>query len=59
LVQVVVRLALAEARQGLEQVENQLADLQEQMGLLLDLPTCTRLELVEPSPRRTLFERAP
>jgi outer membrane protein TolC len=43
-----VRLALAEARQGLQQVDNQLADLQEQMDLLLDLPTCTRLELVEP-----------
>src|SRR5262249_39420846 len=43
-----VRLALAEARQGLQQVEGQLADLQEQMNLLLDLPPCTRLELVEP-----------
>jgi outer membrane protein TolC len=43
-----VRLALAEAQQGLQQVENQLADLQEQMNLLLDLPPCTRLELVEP-----------
>src|SRR5262249_15438110 len=43
-----LRLALAEARQALGQVESQLADLQEQMNLLLDLPTCTRLELVEP-----------
>jgi outer membrane protein TolC len=43
------RLALAEARQGLGQVESQLADLQEQMNLLLDLPVCTRLELVEPA----------
>jgi outer membrane protein TolC len=43
-----VRLALAEARQGLQQVDNQLADLQEQMDLLLDLPPCTTLELVEP-----------
>jgi outer membrane protein TolC len=43
-----VRLALLEARQGLQQVDAQLADLQEQMDLLLDLPTCTRLELVEP-----------
>jgi outer membrane protein TolC len=43
-----LRLALAEARQGLGQVENQLGDLQEQMNLLLDLPLCTRLELVEP-----------
>jgi outer membrane protein TolC len=43
-----VRLALVEGRQGLQQVDAQLADLQEQMDLLLDLPTCTRLELVEP-----------
>jgi outer membrane protein TolC len=43
-----VRLALAEARQGLQQAEAQLADLQEQMDLLLDLPVCTQLELVEP-----------
>jgi outer membrane protein TolC len=43
-----VRLALVEGRQALQQVDNQLADLQEQMDLLLDLPTCTRLELVEP-----------
>jgi outer membrane protein TolC len=43
-----LRLALAEARQGLGQVESQLADLQEQMNLLLDLPVCTRLDLVEP-----------
>jgi outer membrane protein TolC len=44
-----LRLALAEARQGLGQAESQLADLQEQMNLLLDLPLCTRLELVEPA----------
>jgi outer membrane protein TolC len=44
-----LRLALAEARQGLGQVESQLADLQEQMDLLLDLPVCTKLELVEPT----------
>ena len=44
-----VRLALAEARQGLQQVEAQLVDLQEQMNLLLDQSTCTRLELVEPA----------
>ncbi|HEX5272065.1 MAG TPA: TolC family protein [Gemmataceae bacterium] len=43
-----VRLALAEARQAVQQVDAQLADLQEQMDLLLDLPTCTLLELVEP-----------
>jgi outer membrane protein len=49
-----VRLALVEGRQALKQVENQLADLQEQMDLLLDLPTCTRLALVEP-PVPTVF----
>jgi outer membrane protein TolC len=43
-----VRLALAEARQALQKVEAQLADLQEQMNLLLDQPPCTALELVEP-----------
>jgi outer membrane protein TolC len=43
-----VRLALAEARQGLQQVDNQIASLQEQMNLLLDQPPCTPLELVEP-----------
>jgi outer membrane protein TolC len=37
-----------EARQGLGQVEKQLADLQEQMNGLLDLPLCTILELAEP-----------
>lgn len=43
-----LRLALAEARQALQQAEAQLADLQEQMNLLLDQPPCTVLELVEP-----------
>ncbi len=43
-----VRLALAEAREALQQVDNQLLDLQEQMDLLLDLPTGTQLELVDP-----------
>jgi outer membrane protein TolC len=42
------RTALVEARQGLQQVENQIADLQEQMNGLLDLPLCTTLDLVEP-----------
>jgi outer membrane protein TolC len=46
---VAVRLALAEAQQALQQAEGQLADLQEQMNLLLDQPTCTQLELVEPA----------
>jgi outer membrane protein TolC len=44
-----VRLALAEGRQALQKVEAQLADLQEQMNLLLDQPPCTVLELVEPA----------
>src|SRR5262249_425649 len=43
-----VRLALAEGRHALQQGDAQLPALQEQMGFLLDLPTCPRLELVEP-----------
>jgi outer membrane protein TolC len=42
------RLALLETRQGLQQVDAQLADLQAQLNDLLDLPPCTKLELVEP-----------
>jgi outer membrane protein len=42
------KIALGEARQGLQQVNAQIADLQEQMNALLDLPPCTILELVEP-----------
>jgi outer membrane protein TolC len=42
------RLALAGARQGLQQVSKQASDLQEQLDALLDLPLCTKLELVEP-----------
>jgi outer membrane protein TolC len=42
------RIALVEARQGLQQVNQQIADLQEKMNALLDLPLCTNLELVEP-----------
>ncbi len=42
------RLALQEARQGLNQVENQIADLEAQLNALLDQPVCTKLELVEP-----------
>jgi outer membrane protein TolC len=30
-------------------VSNQIADLQEQLAILLDLPTCTQFELVEPA----------
>jgi outer membrane protein TolC len=42
------RLALQEARQGLNAVENQVADLEAQLNALLDQPACTHLELVEP-----------
>src|SRR5262249_14889341 len=42
------RMAWVEARQALQQVEKQIADLQEQLNGLLDLPLCTTLELVEP-----------
>src|SRR5262249_50054597 len=40
--------AAVEARQALQQVEKQVADLQEQMNGRLGLPLCTALELVEP-----------
>src|SRR5208282_605738 len=42
------RIALVEGGQALQEVNNQLADLKEQLSLLLDIPTCTTLELVEP-----------
>ena len=42
------RTALLEAKQALQQVGSQDADLQEQLNGLLDLPPCTVLELVEP-----------
>jgi outer membrane protein TolC len=42
------RTALVEARQALQQVDKQVADLQEQLNGLLDLPLCTQLDLVEP-----------
>jgi outer membrane protein TolC len=43
------RTALLEAQQGLQQVNKQIADLQEQLNALVDLPLCTTLELVEPA----------
>jgi outer membrane protein len=49
------RLALAEARQGLQQVTKQAADLQEQLNGLLGLPLCTKLELVEPPVPKVTF----
>ncbi len=42
------RTALVEARQALQLVDKQIADVQEQLNGLLDLPLCTILELVEP-----------
>jgi outer membrane protein TolC len=42
------RTALVEGKQGLLEVSNQIAGLQEQLAILLDLPTCTQFELVEP-----------
>jgi outer membrane protein len=42
------RTAFLEARQALQQVNVQFADLQEQLNILLDLPPCTVLELIEP-----------
>jgi outer membrane protein TolC len=43
------RIALVETKQALEAVDKQIADLQEQLNSLLDLPLCTTLELVEPT----------
>ncbi len=43
------RAALIEARQAVQQVDKQVADLQEQLNGLLGLPLCTALELVEPA----------
>jgi outer membrane protein TolC len=43
------RTALVEAQQGVQQVNKQVQDLQEQLNGLLDLPLCTTLELVEPA----------
>jgi outer membrane protein TolC len=42
------RAALVEGQQALQEVSNQIADLQEQLAILLDLPTCTQFELVAP-----------
>jgi outer membrane protein len=42
------RTALVESEQALQQVDVQVADLQEQFDILLELPTCTVLELIEP-----------
>ena len=42
------RTALVEARQAVQEVDRQAADLQAQLDDLLDLPSCTTLDLVEP-----------
>ena len=42
------RIALVEGQQSLQQVEHQLAELQEQLAILLELPTCTQFDLIEP-----------
>jgi outer membrane protein len=42
------RTDLVQGKQGLQEASNQMADLQEQLAILLDLPTCTQFELVEP-----------
>jgi outer membrane protein TolC len=46
---VALRTALLETRQGLSAITYQIADLEEQLDILLDLPTCTKLELIEPA----------
>jgi outer membrane protein TolC len=43
------RTALVEGKQALLEVSNQIAGLQEQLAILLDAPTCTQFELVEPA----------
>jgi outer membrane protein TolC len=42
------KIALIEARQGLQQVDAQIADLEQQLNALLDQPLCIRLDVVEP-----------
>jgi outer membrane protein TolC len=45
-----LRIALLEARQGLAEVRGKAQSLNDQLADLLDLPACTRLELVDPEP---------
>jgi outer membrane protein TolC len=45
-----LRIGLLEARQGLLQVRGQVEELAGQLNALLDLPSCTVLELVDPIP---------
>jgi outer membrane protein TolC len=43
------RTAQVEAQQALQQVSHQIADLQVQLAILLDMPACTQFELVPPA----------
>jgi outer membrane protein TolC len=43
------RMALVEGKQAVQEVSNQIADLQEQLAILLDLPATTQFDLVEPA----------
>jgi outer membrane protein TolC len=45
-----VRIGLVETRQGLVQVRGQIQDLTHTLNDLLNLPSCTMLELVDPVP---------
>jgi outer membrane protein TolC len=45
-----LRVGLLEAQQGLVQVRGQVRELTDQLNNLLELPPCTRLELVDPIP---------
>src|SRR5207248_2868657 len=42
------KTALVEGRQAVQAAEAQVRDIEEQLNALLDLPPCTRLELVTP-----------
>ncbi len=42
------RIALLQGKQALQELDGQIADLTGQLLLLVDLPPCTRVELVEP-----------
>jgi outer membrane protein TolC len=43
-----VRIAVLEAKQGLQALDKQIAELREQLDILADLPGCEKLELAEP-----------
>jgi outer membrane protein TolC len=52
------RTVLVEARQGLQQIQRQVADLQGQLNGLMDLPLDTTLELIEPTSPLLPYRRA-